>query len=185
MERENALAFIARSSDEAVGYATATLHERSGDVLARPRSFVALEHLAVDPGVVRTRIGTALVEAARTAGKEAGCSGLANAAVKWCRVEQPALLDVPRLKCRVSVSRGVGRRHRTDPQRGLFHLHHDRASFHSCPFVGWIPSVSLPAPRPLTNSTSELSSDRSAELTNGFPATGGFPSGTAYALDTD
>ncbi|TDE47872.1 GNAT family N-acetyltransferase [Nonomuraea mesophila] len=83
LRRENALAFIARSSGEAVGYATATLHERSGDVLTRPRSFVALEHLAVDPGAARVGIGTALVDAVRTAGKEAGCPGLANAAVKW------------------------------------------------------------------------------------------------------
>ncbi|NBE93117.1 GNAT family N-acetyltransferase [Nonomuraea sp. KC401] len=35
-----------------------------------------LEHLAVDPDVVRTGIGAALVEAVRTAGKEAGCASL-------------------------------------------------------------------------------------------------------------
>ncbi|WP_165977480.1 hypothetical protein [Nonomuraea diastatica] len=38
------VAFIARSSAEAVGHATTTFHERPGDVLMRPRNFVPVRH---------------------------------------------------------------------------------------------------------------------------------------------
>ncbi|MEU6713984.1 GNAT family N-acetyltransferase [Nonomuraea sp. NPDC046802] len=74
LARENAVAFVAESSGRPIGYATATLHHRQGDALTRPRSFVFLEHLAVDPEAGRAGVGTALVDAVRTAGRDAGCS---------------------------------------------------------------------------------------------------------------
>lgn len=73
---EDALAFIAEAEEEArpVGYVTATIHHNPGSVLTRPRSFAFVEHIAVDPEHAREGIGAALVEAVRTAGKDAGCT---------------------------------------------------------------------------------------------------------------
>ncbi|MFG1957109.1 GNAT family N-acetyltransferase [Nonomuraea sp. NPDC049028] len=76
LARENALAFIADSSEGPVGYVMATMHKRPGDALTQPRSFVFVEHIAVDPAMARTGVGSALVESVRVAGKEAGCSSL-------------------------------------------------------------------------------------------------------------
>ena len=76
LARENTLAFIADSPEHPVGYVTATIHKRPGDALVRPRSFVFVEHIAVDPIMARTGVGTALVESIRVAGKEAGCTSL-------------------------------------------------------------------------------------------------------------
>ncbi|RVX42514.1 ribosomal protein S18 acetylase RimI-like enzyme [Nonomuraea polychroma] len=76
LARENALAFVADSSEGPVGYVTATIHQRPGDVLTHPRSFVFLEHIAIDPAVARTGVGAALVESVRVAGKDAGCTSL-------------------------------------------------------------------------------------------------------------
>ncbi|WP_052423902.1 GNAT family N-acetyltransferase [Nonomuraea candida] len=68
--------FIASMSDRPAGYAMMLLVERPGDALMRPRNFAVLEHLAVAPTALRAGVGTALVEAVRTAARNAGCSRL-------------------------------------------------------------------------------------------------------------
>ncbi|MEU8356350.1 GNAT family N-acetyltransferase [Nonomuraea sp. NPDC048882] len=77
LAREGAIAFIAELGDGTpVGYITATIHDRPADALMHARSFVFVEHIAVNPQVARTRVGSVLVEAVRVAGLEAGCTSL-------------------------------------------------------------------------------------------------------------
>ncbi|MGP4097932.1 GNAT family N-acetyltransferase [Nonomuraea sp. KM90] len=67
---------LAESRGGAIGYVTATVHRRAGDVLTRPRNFAAIEHIAVDPAAARGGAGSALVEAVRVAAREVGCTSL-------------------------------------------------------------------------------------------------------------
>ncbi|MGV9773481.1 N-acetyltransferase family protein [Streptosporangium sp. NPDC003464] len=76
LAREDIRVFIASSSGCSVGYAMMLLVERSGDALMQPRAFAVLEHLAVASTAIRMGVGTALVDAVRTAAKNAGCSHL-------------------------------------------------------------------------------------------------------------
>ncbi|MEV4170093.1 GNAT family N-acetyltransferase [Nonomuraea sp. NPDC049709] len=76
LARESSLAYLAESGGRAIGYVTATVHRRAGDVLTRPRNFAAIEHIAVDPAAARVGAGSALVEAVRVAAREAGCTSL-------------------------------------------------------------------------------------------------------------
>ncbi|WP_327587314.1 GNAT family N-acetyltransferase [Nonomuraea sp. NBC_00507] len=77
LAREGAIAFIAESGDDTpVGYITATIHNRPADALMHARSFAFVEHIAVDPRMARTRVGSALVESVRAAALEAGCTSL-------------------------------------------------------------------------------------------------------------
>ncbi|MFB9709533.1 N-acetyltransferase family protein [Streptosporangium sandarakinum] len=76
LAREDVRAFVAHLAGRPVGYALAVIADRPGDALVRPRTFVILEHLAVDPRAARTGVATALVEAVRTAGRREGCSSL-------------------------------------------------------------------------------------------------------------
>ncbi|MFJ2033132.1 GNAT family N-acetyltransferase [Streptosporangium sp. NPDC087985] len=76
LAREDARAFIARSSGRPVGYALAVIVDRPGDALMQARRFISLEHLAVTSEATRTGVGTALLDAVRTSGREAGCSRL-------------------------------------------------------------------------------------------------------------
>ncbi|GAA3696403.1 GNAT family N-acetyltransferase [Nonomuraea antimicrobica] len=73
---DDTLAYVAEVRGRPAGYVTAVVHRRPGDEMTRARSFVSVEHLAVDPGVARGGVGTALVEAVRTAGREAGCTAV-------------------------------------------------------------------------------------------------------------
>ncbi|MFC4063015.1 GNAT family N-acetyltransferase [Planomonospora corallina] len=57
----------------AAGYAMATVHHRAANVLMAADSHITLEHLAVDPRAARQGVATALLEAVRAAGREAGC----------------------------------------------------------------------------------------------------------------
>ncbi|GLW96554.1 GNAT family N-acetyltransferase [Microtetraspora sp. NBRC 16547] len=75
LNRESVRIFIAELAEgQAVGYAMATLHQRLAGALMHAGSFVVLEHVAVDPDVARRGIGTALLDAVREAGREAGCT---------------------------------------------------------------------------------------------------------------
>ncbi|MEV4470030.1 MULTISPECIES: GNAT family N-acetyltransferase [Nonomuraea] len=74
--REGALVFLAEEAGRAVGYVTGVVHRREGDVMLRARSFVSIEHIAVDPGVARSGVGSALARAVREVGREAGCTSV-------------------------------------------------------------------------------------------------------------
>ncbi|MEV4806508.1 GNAT family N-acetyltransferase [Nonomuraea sp. NPDC049421] len=74
--REGALAFLAEEAGRAVGYVTGVVHRREGDVMMRARSFVSIEHIAVDPEVARSGVGSALARAVREAGRAAGCTSV-------------------------------------------------------------------------------------------------------------
>ncbi|MFF5212723.1 GNAT family N-acetyltransferase [Streptosporangium sp. NPDC000396] len=76
LAREDVRAFVAHLSGRPVGYALARIVDRPGDALMRASTFIVLEHLAVAPEATRTGVGSALVDAVRTAGRAAGCSRL-------------------------------------------------------------------------------------------------------------
>jgi ribosomal protein S18 acetylase RimI-like enzyme len=77
LAREGAIAFVAESEEGVpVGYVTAMIHHRPADALMHARSFVFIEHIAVDPTVARMGVGSALVESVRGVGVEAGCTSL-------------------------------------------------------------------------------------------------------------
>ncbi|MBG0814221.1 GNAT family N-acetyltransferase [Planomonospora sp. ID82291] len=66
--------FIAELPDvPAAGYAMAAVHRRAAGVLTAEDAFIVLEHLAVAPQATRRGVGTALLDAVREAGREAGC----------------------------------------------------------------------------------------------------------------
>jgi GNAT superfamily N-acetyltransferase len=73
--RESVRVLIADLPDgRPAGYAMATLNERTGSALTHAGSFILLDHLAVAPEATRRGIGTALLNAVREIGREAGCT---------------------------------------------------------------------------------------------------------------
>jgi ribosomal protein S18 acetylase RimI-like enzyme len=73
--RESVRVLIAELPDgRPAGYAMATLNERTGGALTHAGSFILLDHLAVAPEATRRGIGTALLNAVRETGRQAGCT---------------------------------------------------------------------------------------------------------------
>ncbi|WP_158714240.1 GNAT family N-acetyltransferase [Kitasatospora aureofaciens] len=64
------------------GYAVAQVAGREDSAQVRGHSAVTLRQLAVDPGASRSGVGTALLEAVREIGREAGCVRLITNV--WC-----------------------------------------------------------------------------------------------------
>jgi GNAT superfamily N-acetyltransferase len=64
------------------GYALVRVVEREGSPQVKAESAVMLEQLAVDPVASRRGVGTALLEAVRAIGREAGCRRLITNV--WC-----------------------------------------------------------------------------------------------------
>ncbi len=76
LDQKTARIFIAELDDECVGYAGATLHQSAPTVLTHADSLIGLDQLAVAPLGRRHGVATALLEAVRDAGREAGCRRL-------------------------------------------------------------------------------------------------------------
>ncbi|MFE8005305.1 GNAT family N-acetyltransferase [Streptomyces sp. NPDC057418] len=64
------------SGPAVVGYALARVVKRDSSTEAQARSTVMLEQLGVDPDASRAGVGSALLEAVREIGREAGCQSL-------------------------------------------------------------------------------------------------------------
>ncbi|WP_327679620.1 GNAT family N-acetyltransferase [Kitasatospora sp. NBC_00458] len=68
---------IAAGDDgEAVGYALARVVQWPGGPFTGPDEVAVLDQLAVSPAAARTGVGSALLEAVRAAGRDAGCRRL-------------------------------------------------------------------------------------------------------------
>ncbi|WP_051761744.1 GNAT family N-acetyltransferase [Microbispora rosea] len=77
LSRESVRIFIAELPEgKCVGYASATLQQRAASALMHADSFIVLNELAVAPKATRHGVGTALVNAVREAGRQAGCRRL-------------------------------------------------------------------------------------------------------------
>jgi GNAT superfamily N-acetyltransferase len=76
LDQKTARIFIAELDDECVGYAGATLHQPAPTLLTHADSLIALDQLSVAPLGRRHGVATALLEAVRNAGREAGCRRL-------------------------------------------------------------------------------------------------------------
>ncbi|WP_369354682.1 N-acetyltransferase family protein [Streptomyces sp. cg2] len=60
----------------ALGYAIARVVNRRGNALIRPDLIISLDQIAVLPDAARTGVGSALLEAVREVGRNAGCRRL-------------------------------------------------------------------------------------------------------------
>ncbi|MEU7890138.1 GNAT family N-acetyltransferase [Microbispora bryophytorum] len=76
LDQETVRIFVAELDGECVGYACASLRQPGPTLLTHADSFIALDQLAVAPLGRRHGVATALLEAVRDAGREAGCRRL-------------------------------------------------------------------------------------------------------------
>ncbi|MFI6789956.1 GNAT family N-acetyltransferase [Nonomuraea sp. NPDC050383] len=75
--QESTRIFVAEPADgECAGYAEATVYHRGPSVLLNADSFIALNQIVVAPEAKRLGVATALLDAVREAGREAGCRRL-------------------------------------------------------------------------------------------------------------
>jgi ribosomal protein S18 acetylase RimI-like enzyme len=63
LRRDNCRAFLAYTEDRAVGYVLVTVGERPASAFNRPRRWLYIDQISVEPGARRRGVGRALVSA--------------------------------------------------------------------------------------------------------------------------